>query len=138
MAYITKSEVQEKRKLISALCKEYGITATVSGSNSYKLTVTIRKGRIDFLGNYADTVKTTHSPSDRYNQIADFRLLHGWMEIDPYNLNRDFKGESLEFISDLLSILKIGYSQYPELASDFPWFISVFLGEPNKPYILAA
>lgn len=138
MAYISKEQVQEKRKLISALCKEYGVTATVSGSNSSRLTVTIRKGKIDFLGNYADTVKTTCPPCDRYNEIVEFRLKHGWTEVDPYNLNRDFKGESLEFISDLLSILKIGYSRYPELASDFPYFISVFVGEPNKPYILTA
>lgn len=49
MAYITKEKVQEKRKKIAEINKRYGMKATVSGSNSSTITVTVLSGKIDFV-----------------------------------------------------------------------------------------
>ena len=96
MAYITKSEIQEKRKQITALCKQYGVTATVSGANTSSVTVTIRKGKIDFLANHVDTVR--HYERVKQNQIidnAEFYAKRGHFECNPYYLDRQFSGVAL-------------------------------------------
>lgn len=141
MAYITKEQVQEKRGLISALCKEYGITATVSGSNSSTLTVTIRKGWIDFLGNYVDTVKSIIAQDGRHIDLAQQRKNSGYFQVNHYYLDRQFSGIALDFMLELLAIMKIGHYDHSDAMVDYfncAWYIGINVGEWNKPYILTA
>lgn len=141
MAYISKEQVQEKRGLISALCKKYGITATVSGSNSSTLTVTIRKGWIDFLGNYVDTVKSIIAQDGRHIDLAQQRKNSGYFQVNHYYLDRQFSGIALDFMTDLLAIMKIGHYDNSDIMTDYfdiAWYIGINVGEWNKPYILVA
>lgn len=141
MAYISKEQVQEKRKLISALCKKYGITATVSGSNSSTLTVTIRKGTIDFLGNYVDTVSNDWTNYQQQKDNALFYKKRGYMTVNHYWLDRQFSGIALDFMLELLEIMKIGHYDNSDIMTDYfdtAWYIGINVGEWNKPYILVA
>lgn len=141
MAYITKSEVQEKRKLISALCKEYGITATVSGANSSTLTVTIRKGKIDFLGNYVDTVSGNWINSQQQKDNALFYKKRGHMAVNHYYIDMQFSGIAFDFMMELLQIMKIGHYDHSDSMADYfdvAWYNGINIGEWNKPYILTA
>ena len=141
MAYITKSEVQEKRKLISALCKEYGITATVSGSDSSTLTVTIRKGWIDFLGNHVDTVTNDWLNGQQQKDNALFHKNKGYFKVNEYYIEKQFSGIALDFMMELLQVMKIGHYGHSDIMTDYfniTWYIGINIGEWNKPYILTA
>lgn len=141
MAYITKSEVQEKRKLISALCKEYGIQATVSGANSSTLTVTIRKGWIDFLGNYVDTVGNNWLNCQQQKDNALFHKNKGYFKVNEYYIEKQFSGIALDFMLELLQIMKIGHYDNSDIMTDYfdiAWYIGINVGEWNKPYVLIA
>lgn len=139
MAYITKEEVQEKRRLITALCKEYGVTATVSGSNSSTLTVTIRKGQIDFIGNYVDTVDTYPTNSQQQKDNALFYKKRGFMTVNHYCIDWQFTGIALDFMMELLQIMKIGHYDRSDIMTDYfhcAWYIEIIIGGWDKPYIL--
>lgn len=141
MAYITKEQVQEKRKLISALCKKYKVSATVSGANSSTLTVTIRKGWIDFLGNYVDTVKSIIAQDGRHIDLAQQRKNSGYFQVNHYYLDRQFSGIALDFMLELLAIMKIGHYDNSDIMTDYfncAWYIGINVGEWGKPYILTA
>lgn len=141
MAYITKEQVQEKRRLISALCKEYGITATVSGANSSTLTVTIRKGKIDFLGNYFHTVDTYPLNSQQQKDNALFYKKRGYMTVNHYCIDWQFSGIAMDFMMELLQIMKIGHYDHSDSMADYfdvAWYNGINIGEWNKPYILTA
>lgn len=141
MAYISKEQVQEKRKLISALCKEYGVTATVSGSNSSSLTVTIRKGKIDFLGNYVDTVSGNWINSQQQKDNALFYKNKGYFKVNEYYLEKQFSGIALDFMMELLAIMKIGHYDHSDIMTDYfdiAWYIGINIGVWNNPYILTA
>ena len=141
MAYISKSEVQEKRGLISALCKEYGVTATVSGSNSSTLTVTIRKGKIDFLGNHVDTVANNWLNGQQQKDNTLFYKKRGHMTVNHYCIDRQYTGIALDFMTDLLAIMKIGHYDNSDIMADYfdiAWYIGINVGEWNKPYVLIA
>lgn len=141
MAYITKAEIQEKRKQINALCKLYGITATVSGANSSSVTVTIRKGKIDFLGNHVDTVKALACADDRTENLTVIRQKQGHFECNPYCLNRQFSGVALGFLNEILSILKIGHYDNSDIMIDYfncAWYVHICIGTYEKPYQLVS
>lgn len=139
MAYISKEQVQEKRKLVSALCKEYGIQSTVSGANSSTLTVTIRKGSIDFLGNYVDTIENDSYVIGNGKIAAEHAIKVGHMSVNHYCIDRQFSGIALEFMNELLQIMKIGHYDYSDSMCDYfncAWYIGINVGEWDKPYVL--
>lgn len=141
MAYISKELVQEKRCLISALCKKYRVYATVSGSNSSALTVTIRKGQIDFLGNHVDTISTGWINIQQQKDNALFYKKRSYMTVNHYCLDRQFSGIALEFMLKLLAIMKIGHYDNSDIMTDYfdtAWYIDINVGEWSKPYILTA
>lgn len=141
MAYITKAEIQEKRKQVNALCKLYGVSATVSGANSSSVTVTIRKGAIDFLGNHVDAVKALSHAEDRTENLAIIRQKQGYFECNPYFLDRQFSGIALGFLNELLAILKIGYYDNSDIMTDYfncAWYIHICIGTHEKPYLLTS
>ena len=139
MAHISKQQVQEKRKLIAQLCKVYGVTATVSGSNSSKITITIRKGVIDFLVNHVETVKRDFTNSDNNIASAQWHAKHGFFVVNQYYIDRQFSGIVLDFMNKLLSIIKSDHYYNSDAVSDYfdhAFYISIKIGEWNKPYLL--
>ena len=139
MAYVTKQEIQEKRKQINALCKQHGVSATVSGANTSSVTVTIRKGKINFLGNHVDTVKYNWLNGQQQSDNAEWYKKRGHFECNPYYLDRQFSGVALEFLESILSILKQGYYDHSDIMTDYfdtAWYIHVCIGTWNKPYVL--
>lgn len=140
MAYITKAEIQEKRKQINALCKQHGVSATVSGANTSSVTVTIRKGTIDFLGNHVDTVR--HFEYVKQNQIienAEWYAKRGYFTCNPYYLDRQFSDNALLFLNEVLSVLKIGYYDNSDVMTDYfdtAYYIHIYIGTYEKPYLL--
>ena len=139
MAYITKAEIQEKRKQINALCKLYGVSATVSGANTSSVTVTIRKGKIDFLGNHVDTVKANWLNGQQQYDNAEWYAKRGYFECNHYVLNRQFSGDALAFLNEVLSILKIGYYDNSDVMTDYfdtAWYMHICIGTYEKPYVL--
>lgn len=139
MAHISKEQVQEKRRLISALCKEYGIQATVSGANSSTLSVTIRKGTIDFLGNYVDTVGNNWLNGKHQIDNALFYKKREYMIVNQYCLEKQFSGIALDFMTELLQIMKIGHFDHSDAMTDYfycAWYNGISVGKGNKPYVL--
>ena len=140
MAYISKEQIQEKRKQVNALCKLYEVSATVSGANMSGVTVTIRKGKIDFLGNHVNTVRAYERV--KQNQIidnAEFYAKRGHFECNPYYLDRHFSGDALWFLEQVLAILKIGHYDNSDIMTDYfncAYYIHICIGTYDKPYQL--
>ena len=140
MAYISKEQIQEKRKQINTLCKLYGVSATVSGANSSSVTVTIRKGKIDFLGNHVETVKINWWVNSKQNvDNAEWHSKRGYIKCNPYYLDRQFSGDTLEFFNKVLAILKIGHYDNSDAMTDYfdtAWYMHICIGTYEKPYQL--
>ena len=139
MAYISKVQVEEKRKLINELCKRHKVSATVSGANTGAITVTIRKGAIGFLGNHVETVNGNFTNNQQHIENAEGSAKKGYFYVNPYYTNMQFSGTVLEFISELLSILKDGHYDNSDVISDYfecAWYYYIMIGTYDKPYQL--
>lgn len=141
MAYISKAQVDEKRKLINQLCKRHKVSATVSGSNTGTITVTIRKGAIGFLGNHVETVNRGFTNNQQNIDNAQWYAKKGYFYVNPYYTNMQFSGTVLEFISELLSILRDGHCDNSDVMSDYfecAWYYHIKIGTHDKPYLLTS
>ncbi len=139
MAYITKEQVQEKRKLVNQLCKKYGVSATVSGSNSSKITITIRKGVIDFLGNHVETLRHDITNNQQHIESAKWYMNRGYLPVNRYCVKNRFSGIALDFMNELLDIVETGHYDNSDPMSEYfdvAWYIEITIGKPNKPYVL--
>jgi hypothetical protein len=126
MAYITKEEVQKKTAKLKAVAKKYGITLSVSGSNSSTITVTIRKGKLDFIGNYYKGVM-----ADTYRNMS--------LDVNPYWYQDHFTGIVLECLNEIHAVLREDHYDHSDIMTDYfhcAWYLYVKIGTWNKPYIL--
>ena len=53
MAYMNQETKKEKAPAIKAICKKYGVTASLAVRNHSTLVLNVRKGSIDFIENWA-------------------------------------------------------------------------------------
>lgn len=139
MAYINKEQVQEKRKQITAIGKAYGVTCTVSGANSSSITVTVRKGKLDFLGNHVETVKNNWLNPRQIIDNAEFYAREGYLSCNHYVLDKLFSGVCLEFLNKVLGVMKQGHYDNSDIVTDYfnvAWYMYIYIGECSKPYVL--
>lgn len=146
MAYITKTEVQEKTEALRKLNKEYKVKASFSGSNSLSLTLTIHSGPIDFINN---AVHLAISQNKHYAKITlalqqhiDNLLFYknkGYLTVNHYYLDRSFDGIALEYLEKAYAIMKHGHYDNSDVMTDYfdcAWYNDITIGKWNKPYQL--
>jgi hypothetical protein len=134
MAYITKEEVQEKTAKLKAIAKRYGITLSVSGSNSSTITVTIRKGKLDFIGNY---MENKDDPSMDF--FVKEQKAPNYLDVNPYWYQEHYTGFVLECLNEIHAVLREGHYDHSDIMTDYfhcAWYLYVKIGTWNKPYIL--
>ena len=139
MAYISTEQVEEKRKLINQLCKKYGVSATVSGSNSIKITVTIRSGVIDFLDNHIETLRHDITNNQQHIENAKWYTNRGYLPVNRYRVKNSFSGIALIFMNELLDIVETGHYDNSDPMSEYfdvAWYIEITIGKLSKAYLL--
>jgi len=125
MTYISKEQKDAKAVELRALAKEYGIKATVARKHSTELVLNISGGKIDFFGSYGD-VDTNYSSS--------------YIQVNEYHIERDFTGIAQEFLLKAHEIMNEGNYNNSDAMTDYfdrGWYVSINIGQWNKPYKLA-
>ena len=125
MTYISKEQKDAKAVELRALAKEYGIKATVARKHGTELVLNISGGKIDFFGSYGD-VDTNYSSS--------------YIQVNEYHIERDFTGIAQEFLLKAHEIMNVGNYNNSDAMTDYfdrGWYVSINIGQWNKPYKLA-
>ena len=125
MPYISKEQKDAKAVELRALAKEYGIKATVARKHGTELVLNISGGKIDFIGHF--------------NNI-DTRYSTTYIQVNHYRIDEDFTGIAKEFLIKAFNIMNAGNynnSDYYTDYFDIGFFISINIGQWNKPYKLA-
>lgn len=126
MAYITKEQVQEKRKKIAEINKRYGMKATVSGSNSSNITVTVLSGVIDFR-RFQDGIV---DPDSQFN---------GYAQTNRYWYHTHYAGQALDYLNEIYGVLLEGHYDNSDAMVDYfdcAWYMYVNIGRWDKDYEL--
>lgn len=138
MAWVTKANIDSKKPLIKALCKEYGVKATLSGTNDYSMKLTIASGEIDFIENYIENVKGDWRASEQQKQDnITYVKRTGYIQANHYYLDDSFSGKALEFLQKAKDIMNQGNHDRSDIMTDYfdvGWYIDLHIGRWNKPF----
>lgn len=126
MAYMNQERKAQLAPAIKAICKKYGIKATLSVSNHATLCLNVSSGKIDFLAS-----------GKRCGSIA------GKDEVDftvnPYWYHEHFDGVAKDFLTEAHQAMNVGNHDNSDITTDYfdvGWYVHVNLGRWNKPYKL--
>lgn len=135
MAYVSQQLKAKLAPKIKAICKKYGIKASlaVSGGKS-TLVLNVSSGKIDFL--------------ESFNRLgmAEFRPEHlkfvpetNCIDVNPFHYQKHFDGVALKFLKEVIPAMRVGNWDNSDLQTDYfdvGWYIDVNIGKWNKPYAI--
>lgn len=130
MAYVSQELKAKLTPQIKAVCKKYGIKATVAVRRHSTLVVNISQGRIDFIKNF----NKVNARKPGFVSAKDY------IDVNIYWYREHFDGEALQFLQELIPAMNVGNHDRSDIQTDYHdvgWYVDVNIGRWNKPYALA-
>ena len=126
MAYMN----QERKAIIAAnikpILEKYRVKASLSVRDHLTIVLTVKKGEIDFIGDYEST--------------TDCKLESGSMHINQYWFKDHFSGAAKAFLAEVYTAMRsAGWYNNSDASVDYfdtAYYMDVNIGVWRKPYIL--
>jgi hypothetical protein len=135
MAFVSQELKAKLSPKIKAICKKYGVKATISVDRHSALALNIRSGAIDFIGNFNQIAGNRSRPDHLPFQPATTNL-----SVNTHWFQEHFSGAALDFLQEIVPAMKgPDYFDESDIQSDYfhlSHYISVNVGQWNKPYVL--
>ena len=132
MAYVSQDLKKSLSPKIKAICKKYGVKATLAVRNHSTLVLNVSEGKIDFLNNWNKTV----GASSWYTRNG-FTPAKDHLSVNTYHFKDQFDGRAKKFLEEVVSVMNSGNWDKSDIQTDYfnvGWYIDVNIGKWNKPY----
>lgn len=147
MAYMSQEMKKSLAPRIKSVLKKYGVKGTIGVDNYSTLRVRITKGQLDF-------VKDVNDYNEEYCRrrglpLDQYRTNDGYIQVNEYYAAEHATTPELKsFYEELIDAMN-GYYEGSENSNynnsdimtdyfDVGWYISIRIGNWNKPYVLEA
>ena len=133
MAYVSQELKAKIAPQIKAICKKYGIKATLAVRHHSTLVLNVRQGSIDFIGNYNETVDA------RPGGFRNGSPAEKSIQVNTYWYHDHFSGKAKAFLAEVLAVMNNGNHDRSDIQTDYfdvGWYVDVNIGQWNKPYAL--
>ena len=140
MAYVSQEMKAKLAPAIKAICKKYGIKATIAVRNHSTLVLNIKQGSIDFIENYiktdADKPYANKMSQDQIDYIRNRKCL----DVNTYWVKDHYSGKAKEFLTAMIAAME-GPDFFNEDDAQTDYFhrshyIDINIGQWDKPYAL--
>ena len=133
MAWMNQERKAQLAPAIKAVCTKYGVKASLAVRNHSSLVITIKQGKIDFIGN-CNKVSAERAHGQPWREAKDH------IDVNPYWFQEHFDGTAKDFLTELFAAAK-GTEWYDRSDAmtdyfDTAYYIDVNVGNWNKPYAL--
>ena len=136
MAYVSQELKSKLSPAIKAVCKKYGIRASIAVRNHMTLALNVKSGKIDFIGN-----SNRVCGADFYQVSRGFKPnTTGYDQVNPYHFQSHYDGDAKAFLSEVLAVMNDGNWDKSDIQTDYfnvGWYVDVNIGSWNKPYSVA-
>lgn len=141
MAYVSQELKAKLAPTIKAICKKYGVKATLAVRTHSTLVLNIKEGKIDFIENFIQTDKASHiGRKMSEDQIAYIRK-NRTLDVNTYWFQDHFSGKAKEFLAEIIPAMKgPDFFDHSDAQTDYfhcSHYIDINIGRWNKPYIVA-
>ena len=133
MAYVSQELKAKLAPKLRAICKNYGVKASVAVRNHSSLVLNVSQGSIDFIGN-SNRVIAAQPGGFRNGSPAK-----NHMDINPYWYHEHFDGQALSFLKEVMAVMNEGNHDHSDIQSDYfnvGWYVDVNIGRWDRPYAL--
>ena len=131
MAYFSQEHKAKLAPTIKAICKKYGVKASLSVRNHMSLVLTVKQGNIDFIGNYA---KVNGKGAD------DWAVKKGIIDVNVYHYKNHFDGRARDFLAEVIpAMYGPDYFDESDIQTDYfhcSHYVDVNIGKWDAPYAL--
>lgn len=135
MAYVSQELKSKLSPAIKAVCKKYGVKASVAVRNHMTLCLNVKSGSIDFIGN-----SNRVCGNDFYQVARGFKPnTSGYDQVNPYHFQNHYDGDAQAFLTEVLAIMNDGNWDKSDIQTDYfnvGWYVDVNIGKWDKPYIV--
>jgi hypothetical protein len=132
MAYVSQEMKAKLAPTIKAICKKYGIKASLAVRHHSSLVLNIKQGEIDFIGNFNRVAGARHP--DRFNPAT------GSIDVNTYWYHEHFDGKAREFLTEMVAAMEgPDFFNNDDIQSDYfhrSHYIDINIGQWDKPYAL--
>ncbi len=135
MAHMNQEKKARLAPGIKAICKKYGVKASIAVQHHSTLVLNIKSSPIDFIGNF--NAKT----EERWREPWAFIPATHSIDVNSYWYQDHFTGTALDFLSEVIPAMNVGNHDRSDIQSDYfdvGWYIDVNIGKWNKPYEFVA
>lgn len=123
MAYMSQTKKAAIAPVIKAICKKYGVKASLAVRNHSTLVLNVKSGSIDFIKDF----------------FIDESAAKFGIQVNPYHYKSHFTGKSVKFLSEVIPAMNSGNHDNSNAMIDYfdvGWYVDVNIGKWNKPYTL--
>ena len=126
MAYVSQEMKAKLAPTIKAICKKYGVKASLAVRNHSSLVLNIKSGKLDFLNNFGN---------DRIHSKTH-------LSVNTYWFHEHFSGNCKKFLEEVIPAMKgPDFFDHSDAMTDYfhcSHYIDINVGQWDKPYILEA
>lgn len=137
MSYISQEQKAKIAPQVKQVCQKYGVKATLAIRDHRVLTLNIKSGAIDFIGNLNETCSKDH-----YQVSRGFTpITCGYDDVNVYHYKNHYSGAAKQFFDEVLPLLNEGNHDNSDLMTDYfdvGWYVNINVGKWNAPYQLVA
>ncbi len=134
MAYVSQEMKAKLTPTIRAICKKYGVKASIAVRNHSTLVLNVRQGNIDFIGNFNDTIAKRDPTGNRHINRATKNI-----QVNTYWYQEHFTGRAKNFLTEVITAMNNGNHDRSDIQTDYfdvGWYVDVNIGKWDKPYAL--
>lgn len=142
MAYVSQEMKAKLAPTIKAICKRYGVKASIAVRHHSTLVLNIKSGRIDFIENYiktdADKPYANKISQDQIDYIRNKKFL----DVNTYWVKDHYSGVAKDFLVDMIAAME-GPDFFNEDDAQTDYFhrshyIDINIGNWDRPYAVVA
>jgi hypothetical protein len=134
MAYVSQEKKAAIAPAVKAALKKYGVKGSLSVNHHSTLVLTLKSGKLDFIGNYNAGVTRRDPTGGRCVRPATDSL-----DVNVYWYKEHFTGRVLDCLKEVIDAMNVGNHDRSDIQSDYfdvGWYVDVKVGRWNKPYIV--
>ena len=135
MAYVSQEMKAKLSPAIKAICKKYGVKASIAVRHHSTLVLNIKSSKIDFLTNYNEVASKRPGFADRGGYTVKTDL-----QVNPYCTDECFSGKAAKFFAEIIPAMKgPDFFDHSDAQTDYfhcSHYIDINVGQWNKPFVV--
>lgn len=133
MAYMSQERKKGLAEELKKVLKGSGLKYTLSVHNHSTICMKIKSGPVDFIQNYMDENKV------RWGHVEQrvMKEKPSYMDVNEFWYHEHFTGVAKDLLEKIVKTLNIGNHNNSHIQSDYfdvGWYVSIKVGEWDKPY----